>query len=58
MNSPLEKFVSDHREEFDAEEPGQELWEKIRKDLDLPEKKQPPFAGLTEPGGVPPQPSS
>jgi hypothetical protein len=40
MNSRLEQFVRDHREEFDAEEPDPKLWDKIRKEAESPEKKQ------------------
>jgi hypothetical protein len=43
MNSRLEQFVRDHREEFDAEEPDPKLWEKIRRDhsaAEPPKKKQ------------------
>lgn len=43
MNSRLEQFVRDHREEFDTEEPDPKLWEKIRRDhsaAEPPKKKQ------------------
>ena len=40
MNSRLEQFVRDHREEFDGEEPDNKIWEKIRKDLNPQKKKQ------------------
>jgi hypothetical protein len=30
MNSRLEQFIHDHREEFDADEPGKKVWEKIQ----------------------------
>ena len=40
MNHRLEQFVSDHREEFDSEEPGKKLWDKIRKDLEPPKKEE------------------
>jgi hypothetical protein len=50
MNSRLEQFVRDHREEFDSEEPGNEVWEKINAGMNpdqnsakgsLPDKKKP-----------------
>jgi chemotaxis protein histidine kinase CheA len=40
MNSRLEQFVRDHREEFDGEEPDNKVWEKILQDVD-PGKKKP-----------------
>jgi hypothetical protein len=40
MNSRLEQFVRDHREEFDAEEPDNKLWEKIRAEADPRKKKR------------------
>lgn len=40
MNSRLEQFVRDHREEFDGEEPDNKLWEKIRTDITPQKKKQ------------------
>ncbi len=46
MNSRLEQFVRDHREEFDAEEPDPKLWEKIRKEAEPPEKKQAPVVRI------------
>ena len=33
MNSRLEQFVRDHREEFDAEEPDNKIWEKIEAEM-------------------------
>src|ERR1700760_4093805 len=39
MNSRLEQFVRDHREEFDGEEPDNKIWEKIRTDM-IPQKKK------------------
>jgi hypothetical protein len=30
MNNRLEQFIRDHREEFDADEPGKKVWEKIQ----------------------------
>ena len=29
MNSRIEDFVRDHREEFDGEEPDKKIWDKI-----------------------------
>lgn len=40
MNSRLEQFVRDHREEFDAEEPDLRVWEKIRTKTDPRKKKR------------------
>ena len=40
MNSRLEQFVRDHREEFDAEEPDNKLWEKISAEVGSSKKKQ------------------
>jgi hypothetical protein len=40
MNSRLEQFVRDHREEFDAEEPDRKIWDKILTEVD-PAKKKP-----------------
>jgi hypothetical protein len=40
MNSRLEQFVRDHREEFDAEEPDKKIWDKILTEVD-PGKKKP-----------------
>ena len=39
MNSRLEQFVRDHREEFDGEEPDNKIWEKIRTEV-TPQKKK------------------
>jgi hypothetical protein len=39
MNNRLEQFIRDHREEFDAEEPGKKIWEKIQFQMD-PVKKE------------------
>ena len=62
MNSRLEQFVRDHREEFDAEEPGNKIWEKISADMSpssrsgkgsLPgDKKKTGCAGPVQPGTV------
>ncbi|HLZ86188.1 MAG TPA: hypothetical protein VKQ52_03060 [Puia sp.] len=43
MNSRLEQFVQDHREEFDAEIPDPKVLEKILKDVDPGKKKQAPL---------------
>jgi hypothetical protein len=40
MNSRIEDFVRDHREEFDGEEPDKKIWEKIAADLEPHKKKQ------------------
>jgi hypothetical protein len=40
MNSRLEQFVRDHREEFDGEEPDNKIWEKIRNEVTPGKKKQ------------------
>jgi hypothetical protein len=40
MNSRLEQFVRDHREEFDEEEPDNKIWEKIRMEVTPQKKKQ------------------
>jgi hypothetical protein len=40
MNSRLEQFVRDHREQFDGEEPDNKLWEKIRMEVTPQKKKQ------------------
>lgn len=40
MNSRLEQFVRDHREEFDGEEPDNRIWEKIRMEVTPQKKKQ------------------
>jgi hypothetical protein len=39
MNSRLEQFVRDHREEFDGEEPDNKIWDKIRTEM-TPQKKK------------------
>ena len=33
MNSRLEQFVRDHREEFDADEPDAKVWDAIQQDM-------------------------
>jgi hypothetical protein len=40
MSQRLEQFVRDHREEFDSEEPGKKLWDKICLDLEPPKKEE------------------
>ncbi len=40
MSSHLEQFINEHREEFDADEPGKKVWDNIQKQLD-PAKNQP-----------------
>ena len=40
MNSRIEDFVRDHREDFDSEEPDKKIWEKIAADLEPRKKKQ------------------
>ena len=45
MNSRLEQFVRDHREEFDADEPDAKVWDAIQQDMkfvDPTKKKQAP----------------
>jgi hypothetical protein len=38
MNSRLEQFVRDHREEFDSEEPDNKVWEKISAEMSPSQK--------------------
>ncbi|WP_431211164.1 hypothetical protein ACQ86N_35385 [Puia sp. P3] len=45
MNDRLKQFVSDHREEFDSEEPDLSIWDKIREDLE-PGKKPTPVVRM------------
>ena len=40
MNHRLEQFVRDHREEFDSEEPGKKIWDKIRQEMEPPKEKK------------------
>jgi hypothetical protein len=47
MSNRLEQFVSDHREEFDSEEPGKKLWDKIRLEMDPPKEKKSIVVRLT-----------
>lgn len=46
MNSRLEQFVKDHREEFDEQSPDPKVWEKILQDVDPGEKKQVPLVKI------------
>jgi hypothetical protein len=46
MNSRLEQFIHDHREEFDGEEPDKKVWEKIRQQTEPGKKKQAPLVRL------------
>jgi hypothetical protein len=46
MNSRLEQFISDHRDEFDGEEPDNKIWEKIRQQTGPEKKKQAPLVRL------------
>lgn len=34
MSSKLENFIREHREEFDGEEPGSQIWKKLEQQLD------------------------
>jgi hypothetical protein len=47
MSHRLEQFVSDHRGEFDDEEPGKKLWDKIRQDMEPPKEKKAIIIRLT-----------
>lgn len=47
MNSRLEQFIRDHREEFDADEPGKKVWEKIQLQVEPGKKKTAPVIRLT-----------
>ena len=42
MNSRLEQFIQDHREDFDSEEPGKKVWENIQLQVDPGKKKKAP----------------
>jgi hypothetical protein len=50
MNSRLEQFVRDHREEFDGEDPDNKIWEKIRTEVTPQKKKQGVLARLGRAG--------
>jgi hypothetical protein len=39
MSGQLEQFINDHRDEFDAEEPGKKIWDNIHQKIE-PEVKQ------------------
>ena len=61
MNSRLEQFVRDHREEFDTEEPDAKVWDAIQQDMkfvDPTKKNWPRWFGFTGPDGAWPPPSS
>jgi hypothetical protein len=45
MSSRLEQFIHDHREEFDADEPGKKVWEKIQHQAEHAEQ---PGSGETD----------
>lgn len=45
MQDRLEEFVKEHRNEFDATEPKQELWERIAADLGTEDEKVQPIHG-------------
>lgn len=40
MSSGLENFMRDHREEFDGDEPGQQVWKNLEKELDIPRREK------------------
>jgi len=46
MNDRLKQFVSDHREEFDSEEPDIGIWDKIMEDMDPGKKKPTPVVRM------------
>ena len=52
MNSRIEDFVRDHREEFDGEEPDKKIWEKIAADLEPRKKKQGTLVRLGRAGWI------
>jgi chemotaxis protein histidine kinase CheA len=52
MNSRIEDFVRDHREEFDGEEPDKKIWEKIAADLEPRKKKQGILVGIGRAGWI------
>jgi hypothetical protein len=43
MSNRLEQFVQDHREEFDTEEPGKRIWDKIQLPIEPDHKKTIPI---------------
>ncbi len=46
MSSPLENFIRDNREEFDADAPDPRVWEKIKEKVNPETKKQVPVRSL------------
>ena len=52
MNSRIEQFVRDHREDFDSEEPDKKIWEKIAADLEPRKKKQGILVRFGPPGEI------
>jgi hypothetical protein len=46
MSGPLDKFIQDNREEFDADVPNPRVWEKISKKMNPDTKKQTPVRSL------------
>ena len=52
MNSRLEQFVRDHREDFDSEEPDRKIWDKIAADLEPRKKKQGILARIGRAGWI------
>jgi len=47
MNQRLEKFVDDHREDFDTEVPSGKVWDKIRLEMEPPKEKKTIILRLT-----------
>jgi len=47
MSSPLEKFISENREKFDAESPDPKVWEKINERLNPDAEKVTPVFSMT-----------
>jgi hypothetical protein len=47
MSSPLEKFVQENREKFDAETPDPRVWEKIKERLNPESEKATPVRSLS-----------
>jgi hypothetical protein len=41
MGTRLEQFMQDHRDEFDTEEPGEQVWKKLQQQLEPPKKQSP-----------------
>ena len=46
MSSPLEKFVLENREKFDAENPDPRVWEKINEKLNPDSEKSAPVISM------------